>query len=94
MGNARSRHTCSLDKKYNELSLSRQPAKIVVVIPAMVVVDKQADGIHAKHLFTLQPGISENQTEEMKKSNLQLVVVPEALKTTYTNEQQGWRWCF
>ena len=59
----------------------------------MVVVDKQADGIHAKHLFTLQPGISENQTEEMKKSNLQLVVVPEALKTTYTNEQQGWRWC-
>jgi len=60
----------------------------------MVVVDKQADGIHAKHLFTLQPGISVNQTEEMKKSNLQLVVVPEALQTTYTNEQQGWRWCF
>lgn len=49
----------------------------------------EADRIEEKHLFTLEPGISLNQTNEMQSSQLQLVL-PEELHQTYTEEQQGW----
>lgn len=49
----------------------------------------EAKRIELKHLFTLEPGISENQTEEMKSQKLQLVV-PVPLIETYSKRQQGW----
>jgi len=53
----------------------------------------EADRINNKHLFTLQPKISKNQTEEMKSSNLQLVI-PKLIHSTYTKDQQIWLWDF
>jgi len=47
----------------------------------------EADRIHEKHLITLEPAISTNQTEEMAAQNLQLII-PEALIETYTEEQK------
>lgn len=45
--------------------------------------------IPEKHLFTLEPGISENQTDEMKASSLQLVL-PELIHETYRDSQKSW----
>ena len=49
----------------------------------------EADRISHKHLLTMQPSISEYQTEEMKESNLQLVI-PRSLFSSYLPAQQGW----
>lgn len=49
----------------------------------------EADRISHKHLLTLEPAISENQTEEMISHNLQLVV-PRAIHSTYKRKQQDW----
>ena len=53
----------------------------------------EADRIEGKHLFTLQPKISSNQTQEMIDSNLQLVI-PRPIHTTYTAAQKEWLWDF
>lgn len=53
----------------------------------------EADRIKNKHLFTLQPKISSNQTKEMMDSNLQLVI-PQAIHATYTDPQRTWLWNF
>jgi hypothetical protein len=42
-----------------------------------------------KHLVTLEPGISVNQTNEMRQERLQLVL-PAGLHATYQPEQQNW----
>lgn len=47
----------------------------------------EAKRIEKKHLFTLEPGISENQTNEMKANSLSLVL-PEELQQSYTKSQQ------
>ncbi len=47
----------------------------------------EADRIENKHLITLEPSISKNQTDEMIAQNLQLVI-PQQLMETYTEEQQ------
>ena len=47
----------------------------------------EAKRIPAKHLITLEPSISVDQTNEMKEKNLQLVV-PEPIHATYRIEQQ------
>lgn len=47
----------------------------------------EAARISHKHLFTLEPRISINQTVEMTNNNLTLVL-PTRIKQTYTNEQQ------
>ncbi|PYF74351.1 type II restriction endonuclease [Pedobacter nutrimenti] len=47
----------------------------------------EAAKVPNKHLITLEPAISKNQTEEMKASNLQLVI-PEQLFSTYLLEQR------
>lgn len=52
------------------------------------VLDEAAKIKH-KHLITLEPGISEHQTNEMQGSNLQLVI-PAGLHQTYKPEQQLW----
>jgi hypothetical protein len=47
----------------------------------------EADRIPNKHLITLQPSITVNQTEEMRSQNLQLVI-PQPIFPTYTVSQQ------
>ncbi len=49
----------------------------------------EAQRIETKHLMTLSPGISVNQTDEMKSKKLQLVV-PAKLHQTYQPVQQDW----
>lgn len=49
----------------------------------------EAVRIPEKHLLTLSPGISENQTDEMRAKHLQLVV-PQKLHATYRPAQQTW----
>ena len=48
----------------------------------------EAAKIPKKHLITLEPAISRNQTEEMRANNLQLVI-PAPLFATYTKDQQS-----
>ena len=48
----------------------------------------EAKRIKQKHLFTLEPAISVNQTSEMVAHHVQLVL-PAGLHNTYTPEQQG-----
>ena len=52
-------------------------------------VISEARKITQKHLFTLEPGISENQTNEMRSVSLQLVI-PQALHSTYSTPQRSW----
>lgn len=49
----------------------------------------EAARIEDKHLLTLEPGISENQTDEMRAKRLHLVL-PSRLHGTYRPAQQGW----
>jgi len=49
----------------------------------------EAARIPLKHLLTLEPSISEHQTEEMKAEQVQLVL-PRGLHATYTQSQQAW----
>ena len=48
----------------------------------------EADKIENKHLLTLEPSISENQTNEMRSQGLQLIL-PYELHSTYRPSQQG-----
>jgi hypothetical protein len=49
----------------------------------------EADRVSEKHLLTLEPGISEHQTAEMKSKKLQLVL-PKEIHATYADAQQKW----
>lgn len=49
----------------------------------------EAARIRPKHLLTLEPGISENQTEEMRTQMVQLVI-PRLLHPTYSATQAAW----
>jgi hypothetical protein len=49
----------------------------------------EAVRISHKHLLTLEPGISENQTDEMQAKKLQLVL-PARLHSTYRDRQRSW----
>lgn len=49
----------------------------------------EADRIEEKHLLTLEPGISTNQTAEMRDKKLQLVL-PKSLHDTYNDKQRAW----
>lgn len=49
----------------------------------------EANRIPAKHLLTLEPGISEMQTAEMQREKLQLVV-PKRIHESYKPAQQFW----
>jgi hypothetical protein len=49
----------------------------------------EAARIPQKHLLTLEPGISRNQTDEMKAEGVQLVV-PRAIQSSYSLAQRGW----
>ncbi len=49
----------------------------------------EAKRIQKKHLLTLEPSISENQTDEMRANKVQLVL-PQELHATYLRKQQLW----
>ncbi len=49
----------------------------------------EARRINGKHLLTLEPGISENQTDEMRGHALQLVL-PAAIFGSYSANQRAW----
>jgi EcoRII C terminal len=49
----------------------------------------EASRIHSKHLLTLEPGISQNQTDEMDAKGLQLVV-PRKIHSSYNPSQRAW----
>lgn len=49
----------------------------------------EADRIPHKHLITLEAAISTRQTSEMRAQALQLVV-PKAIHSTYTKDQETW----
>jgi hypothetical protein len=49
----------------------------------------EAKRIDKKHLFTLEPAISDNQTDEMIANSLQLVI-PSKIQETYLPKQQKW----
>ncbi|EAN8329451.1 restriction endonuclease [Salmonella enterica] len=49
----------------------------------------EAARIPNKHLLTLEPSISENQTNEMKSEQVQLVI-PQGLHSSYTLAQRTW----
>jgi hypothetical protein len=49
----------------------------------------EADRIRSKHLFTLDTGVSQAQTDQMAASGVQLVV-PRGLHQTYFPVQQEW----
>lgn len=51
----------------------------------------EAARIHRKHLLTLEPGLSDHQTDEMERQQLQLVV-PRLLHDSYSNAQKRWLW--
>lgn len=50
----------------------------------------EADRIPNKHLLTLQPAISEDQTAEMRAERLQLVIPAGLHSQGFTREQQEW----
>ena len=52
----------------------------------------EAARITSKHLLTLEPRISDNQTDEMEGDNLQLVV-PKSLHSSYSKNRQQWLFC-
>ncbi|NKB76370.1 MAG: restriction endonuclease [Gammaproteobacteria bacterium] len=49
----------------------------------------EAQRIDIKHLLTLEPAISEHQTDQMKSEQLQLVV-PSRIQSTYRPNQRAW----
>ena len=49
----------------------------------------EADKVKEKHLFTLEPGITVKQTDQMQHNLLQLVV-PEDIQSTYSPGQSDW----
>lgn len=49
----------------------------------------EAGRINHKHLVTLEPSVSENQTDEMRTKQLQLVL-PARLHGTYNERQRAW----
>jgi hypothetical protein len=49
----------------------------------------EADRVSEKHLITLEPGISENQTNEMKARGVSLIL-PRSIHSSYSEAQRPW----
>ena len=78
------------DKDFPTASLTMLGAKTTVKERWRQIL-KEADRIEHKHLITMEPSISESSTNEMQKSNVQLIV-PESIHGSYKNSQQKWLW--
>jgi hypothetical protein len=80
-------------KEYRDNSFS--PSRLTMLGSKSTLKDRwrqvlsEAQRIQQKHLLTLEPSISENQTQEMKAKSLQLVV-PKKLHETYKPLQRTW----
>lgn len=74
------------DKNFNPLYLTMLGVKSTCKDRWRQVL-AEADRIEKKHLFTLEPSISVNQTNEMEANKLQLVL-PKQLHYTYNESQQ------
>ena len=75
---------------------SKFPADLLTMLGAKTTskdrwrqVLDEADRIKQKHLITLEPSISTNQTDQMQSRLLQLVV-PLPIQNSYTPNQQKW----
>lgn len=80
----------------NEYKNEKFPAELLTMLGVKTTckdrwrqVLSEARRISRKHLLTLEPGISENQTDEMQSHNLQLVL-PSVIHASYTKTQAGW----
>jgi hypothetical protein len=51
----------------------------------------EADRIREKHLCTLEPAISKDQTEEIRSNDIWLVI-PSAIQATYAPQQRAYIW--
>ena len=51
----------------------------------------EAERLEQKHLVTLEPAISESQTDTMRDSMVQLIV-PKAIQRSYNDKQRDWIW--
>ena len=49
----------------------------------------EGDRLEKKYLVTIEAGISERQTDQMREKKLQLIV-PKKIHPTYTNQQTSW----
>ena len=76
------------DPNFPETCLSMLAAKATLKERWRQVL-AEANRIAEKHLLTLSPGISLNQTAQMQSEKLQLVV-PKGLHQTYQPSQQSW----
>lgn len=80
-------------KQYSDLNYPSE--RLVMLASKSTCKDRwrqvlaEACRVQEKHLFTLEPAISLNQTNEMKAHNLRLVV-PSAVFGTYSDEQKEW----
>ncbi len=74
------------DQKFNASLLTMLGVKTTAKDRWRQVLSEAAK-VPNKHLITLEPAISRNQTEDMRANNLQLVI-PSAIFPTYTSEQQ------
>ncbi|MDI9497595.1 MAG: type II restriction endonuclease [Bacillota bacterium] len=78
-------HSAYIDSAYPKECLRMLGVKSTCKDRWRQVLD-EADRIDAKHLLTLEPAISVNQTMAMRAVNLQLVV-PKAILSSYSKEQ-------
>ena len=76
------------DKSFPESRLTMLGAKTTCKDRWRQVLTEAAR-IPEKHLITVEPAISENQTNEMQSQGLQLVV-PASIAQTYLPSQQSW----
>jgi hypothetical protein len=74
----------------------RFPAKRLTMLAAKTTakdrwrqITKEADRVTPKHLLTLEPAISEKQTDQMRETAVQLVV-PASIQNDYTRAQCKW----
>jgi len=80
---------------YRDLSIPSPPLQMLAAKSSckdrwrQILTEVSNSRIPVKHLCTLETAITENQTDEMQKNSVQLVV-PLSIRRTYTEKQQKW----
>ena len=80
---------------YGDLSISSPPLQMLAAKASckdrwrQILAEVSSLRIPVKHLCTLETAITENQTDEMQRNSVQLVV-PSSVRKTYTERQQMW----
>lgn len=81
--------TAYLDRQYPDTRLTMLASKTTLKDRWRQIIN-EADRIQEKHLLTLQPGVSVDQTAEMQAERVQLVVPLDLQTTGFTPQQQNW----